>query len=224
MDLSNSGGGSDSRRRRRPPIRGCSCARLEPRGTRSGAPRTVAARWPRQTAPRRTPCCSTLPLGLDGLAVCRRVRAKGLVLPILLLTARDAVEDRVAGLDAGADDYLVKPFARRECRLRPRAVRFVRARARRDSRSWRRHLRRAARGSLARAGRDLGSSAHGRPTCSSRRSVGAPTSSAAEMALDRARPGRIGKPQRRRSLCLVSPLDARRPAAGSRMCGASGSK
>src|SRR6478672_7753684 len=49
--------------------------------------------------------------GLDGLAVCRRIRAKGLALPILLLTARDAVADRVTGLDAGADDYLVKPFA-----------------------------------------------------------------------------------------------------------------
>ena len=49
--------------------------------------------------------------GLDGLAVCRRLRAKGLATPILMLTARDAVSDRVAGLEAGADDYLVKPFA-----------------------------------------------------------------------------------------------------------------
>jgi two-component system, OmpR family, response regulator MprA len=48
---------------------------------------------------------------LDGLAVCRRLRAKGLATPILMLTARDAVADRVAGLEAGADDYLVKPFA-----------------------------------------------------------------------------------------------------------------
>ena len=48
--------------------------------------------------------------GLDGLAVTRRLRAKGLRVPILLLTARDAVHERVAGLDAGADDYLVKPF------------------------------------------------------------------------------------------------------------------
>src|SRR5438874_1434964 len=44
--------------------------------------------------------------GLDGLAVCRRLRRAGLVLPILLLTARDGVPERVAGLDAGADDYL----------------------------------------------------------------------------------------------------------------------
>ena len=51
----------------------------------------------------------TMP-GIDGLAVTRRLRAKGLRVPILLLTARDAVSDRVAGLDAGADDYLVKPF------------------------------------------------------------------------------------------------------------------
>ncbi len=48
--------------------------------------------------------------GLDGLAVCRRLRAKGAGVPVLLLTARDAVADRVTGLDAGADDYLVKPF------------------------------------------------------------------------------------------------------------------
>jgi two-component system response regulator MprA len=60
--------------------------------------------------------------GLDGLAVCRRLRAKGLGLPILLLTARDAVDDRVAGLDAGADDYLVKPFAAEELLARVRAL------------------------------------------------------------------------------------------------------
>ena len=51
----------------------------------------------------------TMP-GIDGLAVTRRLRAKGLRVPILLLTARDALRDRVDGLDAGADDYLVKPF------------------------------------------------------------------------------------------------------------------
>ncbi|MDX6503656.1 MAG: two-component system, OmpR family, response regulator MprA [Gaiellaceae bacterium] len=63
----------------------------------------------------------TMP-GLDGLAVCRRVRARGLALPILLLTARDAIEDRVTGLDAGADDYLVKPFAPEELVARVRAL------------------------------------------------------------------------------------------------------
>jgi two-component system, OmpR family, response regulator MprA len=60
--------------------------------------------------------------GLDGLAVCRRLRAKGLAVPVLLLTARDAVSDRVAGLDAGADDYLVKPFAAEELLARVRAL------------------------------------------------------------------------------------------------------
>jgi two-component system, OmpR family, response regulator QseB len=60
--------------------------------------------------------------GLDGLAVCRRLRDKGLALPILLLTARDAVADRVAGLDAGADDYVVKPFELTELAARIRAL------------------------------------------------------------------------------------------------------
>jgi two-component system response regulator MprA len=60
--------------------------------------------------------------GLDGLAVCRRLRAKGLSSPILMLTARDAIPDRVAGLDAGADDYLVKPFAVEELLARLRAL------------------------------------------------------------------------------------------------------
>jgi two-component system, OmpR family, response regulator MprA len=60
--------------------------------------------------------------GLDGLAVCRRLRAKGLGVPILLLTARDAIADRVSGLDAGADDYLVKPFAADELAARVRAL------------------------------------------------------------------------------------------------------
>jgi two-component system, OmpR family, response regulator MprA len=59
---------------------------------------------------------------LDGLAVCRRLRSKGLPTPILMLTARDAVPDRVAGLEAGADDYLVKPFALEELLARLRAL------------------------------------------------------------------------------------------------------
>jgi two-component system response regulator MprA len=63
----------------------------------------------------------TMP-GMDGLAVCRRVRSRGLALPILLLTARDALEERVTGLDAGADDYLVKPFAAEELLARVRAL------------------------------------------------------------------------------------------------------
>src|SRR5919202_7119136 len=60
--------------------------------------------------------------GLDGLAVTRRLRAKGLRVPILLLTARDGIPDRVAGLDAGADDYLVKPFDTDELAARVRAL------------------------------------------------------------------------------------------------------
>src|SRR3954463_13790524 len=60
--------------------------------------------------------------GMDGLAVTRRLRAKGLAVPILLLTARDAIEERVAGLDAGADDYLVKPFDVAELTARVRAL------------------------------------------------------------------------------------------------------
>jgi two-component system response regulator MprA len=60
--------------------------------------------------------------GVDGLAVSRRLRAKGLAVPVLLLTARDSVGDRVAGLDAGADDYLVKPFATEELLARVRAL------------------------------------------------------------------------------------------------------
>ena len=60
--------------------------------------------------------------GLDGMAVCRRLRDKGLSTPVLMLTARDAVPDRVAGLEAGADDYLVKPFATEELVARLRAL------------------------------------------------------------------------------------------------------
>jgi len=59
---------------------------------------------------------------LSGLEVCRRLRAAGDRTPILVLTARDQVDDRVAGLDAGADDYLVKPFALAELRARLRAL------------------------------------------------------------------------------------------------------
>jgi two-component system response regulator MprA len=60
--------------------------------------------------------------GVDGLEVCRRMRAAGDKTPILMLTARDAIDDRVLGLDVGADDYLVKPFALRELQARLRAL------------------------------------------------------------------------------------------------------
>jgi two-component system, OmpR family, response regulator len=60
--------------------------------------------------------------GIDGFETCRRLRADGVWSPVLLLTARDAVEDRIAGLDGGADDYLVKPFSFGELHARLRAL------------------------------------------------------------------------------------------------------
>jgi two-component system OmpR family response regulator len=60
--------------------------------------------------------------GMDGFAVCRQLRRDGVWSPVLMLTARDAVEDRVAGLDAGADDYLPKPFSFSELLARLRAL------------------------------------------------------------------------------------------------------
>ena len=60
--------------------------------------------------------------GVDGLEVCRRLRSAGSTLPVLMLTARTEVEDRVAGLDAGADDYVTKPFALEELLARMRAL------------------------------------------------------------------------------------------------------
>jgi two-component system, OmpR family, response regulator len=67
--------------------------------------------------------------GLDGIEVCRRLRESDSWVPVLLLTARDGIGDRVRGLDAGADDYLVKPFSLLELAARLRAL------ARRDDRS-----------------------------------------------------------------------------------------
>jgi DNA-binding response OmpR family regulator len=60
---------------------------------------------------------------IDGVEVCRTLRHKGLSTPVLMLTAKDTIEDRVAGLDSGADDYLVKPFAFAELLARLRALR-----------------------------------------------------------------------------------------------------
>jgi DNA-binding response OmpR family regulator len=59
---------------------------------------------------------------MDGLTVCRELRRQGNRAPVLMLTARDTIDDRVAGLDAGADDYLVKPFALKELLARLRAL------------------------------------------------------------------------------------------------------
>ena len=72
-----------------------------------------------------TPDALVLDIGLpdvDGLEVCRRLRGDGNRVPVLMLTARDAVEDRIDGLDAGADDYLVKPFDVGELKARLRAL------------------------------------------------------------------------------------------------------
>lgn len=77
-----------------------------------------------QEAARRSPDLVVLDVvlpGMDGLAVCRELRARGLRVPVILLTARDAVPDRVAGLEAGADDYVPKPFAFEELIARIRA-------------------------------------------------------------------------------------------------------
>jgi two-component system OmpR family response regulator len=60
--------------------------------------------------------------GIDGFETCRRLRNSGVWVPVLMLTARDSVDDRVAGLDTGADDYLVKPFAFAELLARLRAL------------------------------------------------------------------------------------------------------
>jgi two-component system, OmpR family, response regulator len=67
--------------------------------------------------------------GFDGVELCQRLRSQGAWAPVLMLTARDAVDDRVRGLDAGADDYLVKPFSLLELAARLRAL------ARRDDRA-----------------------------------------------------------------------------------------
>jgi DNA-binding response OmpR family regulator len=78
-----------------------------------------------QLLQRSAPAVAVLDIGLpgiDGFEVVRRLRARGSNLPVLLLTARDAVEDRVRGLEMGADDYLVKPFATAELVARIRAL------------------------------------------------------------------------------------------------------
>ena len=86
--------------------------------------------------------------GIDGLQVCRRLRDAGDRTPVLMLTARDAVDDRVAGLDAGADDYLVKPFALKELKARLRAL-LRRAEAPEAERRQRPALRRPRRSTAA---------------------------------------------------------------------------
>jgi two-component system OmpR family response regulator len=78
--------------------------------------------WMAEAAPFDVIVLDVMLPGLDGFGVCRRLREREIWTPVLMLTARDAVEDRVAGLDAGADDYLAKPFAFDELLARLRAL------------------------------------------------------------------------------------------------------
>jgi two-component system OmpR family response regulator len=80
------------------------------------------ALWMAQAHPYDAVVLDVMLPGLDGFETCRRLRGGGVWAPVLMLTARDAVEDRVAGLDSGADDYLVKPFAFAELLARLRAL------------------------------------------------------------------------------------------------------
>jgi two-component system, OmpR family, response regulator len=80
------------------------------------------ALWMAQAHPYDAIVLDVMLPGLDGFETCRRLRGAGVWVPVLMLTARDAVEDRVAGLDSGADDYLVKPFAFVELLARLRAL------------------------------------------------------------------------------------------------------
>jgi two-component system, OmpR family, response regulator len=78
--------------------------------------------WMAASAPYDAVILDVMLPGIDGFETCRRLRDDGVWVPVLLLTARDAVEDRVAGLDGGADDYLVKPFSFAELSARLRAL------------------------------------------------------------------------------------------------------
>jgi two-component system, OmpR family, response regulator len=80
------------------------------------------ALWMAASAPYDALVLDVMLPGIDGFETCRRLRADGVWAPVLLLTARDAVEDRVAGLDGGADDYLTKPFSFAELSARLRAL------------------------------------------------------------------------------------------------------
>jgi two-component system OmpR family response regulator len=80
------------------------------------------ALWRAQAHPYDAIVLDVMLPGLDGFETCRRLRSAGVWVPVLMLTARDSVEDRVAGLDSGADDYLVKPFAFAELLARLRAL------------------------------------------------------------------------------------------------------
>src|SRR5579864_290796 len=81
-----------------------------------------AALWMAPAAPYDAVVLDVMLTGIDGFETCRRLRRNDVWAPVLMLTARDAVEDRVSGLDAGADDYLTKPFAFDELLARLRAL------------------------------------------------------------------------------------------------------
>jgi two-component system, OmpR family, response regulator len=103
-------------------------AALVARGLREeGHAADVAARgedalWMANSAPYDAIVLDVMLPGLDGFATCRQLREQGVWAPVLMLTARDAVGDRVGGLDAGADDYLLKPFSFAELLARLRAL------------------------------------------------------------------------------------------------------
>ncbi|MEI8104301.1 MAG: response regulator transcription factor [Actinomycetes bacterium] len=80
------------------------------------------ALWMAQAAPYDAIVLDVMLPGMDGFATCSELRTRGVWTPVLMLTARDATEDRIAGLDTGADDYLVKPFAFGELVARLRAL------------------------------------------------------------------------------------------------------
>src|SRR5215211_322849 len=80
------------------------------------------ALWMAATTPYDALVLDVMLPGIDGFELCRRLRADGVWSPVLILTARDSVEDRVAGLDGGADDYLTKPFSFAELLARLRAL------------------------------------------------------------------------------------------------------
>jgi two-component system, OmpR family, response regulator len=86
------------------------------------APTVEEALWMARAAPYDAIVLDVMLPGIDGFATCSELRARGIWTPVLMLTARDAIEDRIEGLDTGADDYLVKPFAFTELLARLRAL------------------------------------------------------------------------------------------------------
>ena len=81
-----------------------------------------AALWMASAAPYDVIVLDVMLPGMNGFATCRELRSRGVWTPVLMLTARDAIEDRIEGLDTGADDYLIKPFAFSELLARLRAL------------------------------------------------------------------------------------------------------